>query len=220
MSDPSTTEGAPDLRALLAVASDAHKEGDHRGIPASIMTYDPATQLANVKPLVMIPGRAGKLEMVTPVTGILVQWNSSAAGSFTFPLTAGDPGWIRPGGADISAWKMRAIENNILAVPRRGSLSDAVWVPGTRPVSNPLTADQWHATAAVLFALTELRLGGSTATDFVALAAKVVTELQYIRDYFDLHTHPTPAGPSSAPTTLFTAGNPVGNIAASKVTAI
>lgn len=219
MSDPSTTEGSPSLRDLLSVATLATAEGEHRDIPAKVISYTPGTQFVDVQPLVMVSGRNG-LKPVAPIQGIQVRWPAGTGWSFTAPLVAGDPGWIRVGGADISAWKMRGIEQDPLAIPRSGSYSDSVFEPGSQPFNAPLGSEQWSLTNAVLYVAGVLLLGGSSATGFIALAAKVVTELQAIRDFFDLHTHPTPAGPSSPPTQLFSVAPPVGNIASSKVKAI
>ncbi|MEM7608184.1 MAG: phage baseplate assembly protein [Myxococcota bacterium] len=61
-----------------------------------------------------------------------------------------------------------------------------------------------------------VHLGEQTASDFVALAAKVLTELQNIKTWFDTHTHPTSMGPTSPPTTPMPAP---ASVAASKARA-
>jgi len=71
--------------------------------------------------------------------------------------------------------------------------------------------------AAVAFhdgTLTELKLG--SGADFVALAAKVLTELNAIKTWADVHVHPTGMGPSGPPATPMTQP---GSVAASKVKA-
>lgn len=216
---PSVTEGSVTMRGLLEIAGAAESDGGYGDLPAKVLTYNASSQLVDVQPLVMIP-RAGKMKAVLPVRSLQVRFVGGNAGAFTFPLSAGDWGWIRPAGADVSAYKMRGVEQDPNAIPRSDNLNDAVFEPGGGPQGS-LASTMWHATAAVLFASTELRLGDSAATELIALASKVVTELNAIRNFFDAHTHPTAAtGPPSVPTLLFSAGAPVGNIASSKVKAI
>ena len=62
-------------------------------------------------------------------------------------------------------------------------------------------------------------LGTKDATDFVALASKVLTELNDIRTKFDLHVHTSaaPASPTTVPTVLIGAAS---SVAATKVKAV
>jgi len=215
--DPSVTEGVPTLRDLFAVSARATSDGEYGDLPARVLAYSHATKLVDVQPIVLVP-RRGALRLVGPVQALLVRWPAGSTWALTGPLVAGDFGWIRPAGADTSAWKMRGIENDPQAKPRRGALVDAVFEPGSRPVSAPLPAEAYHATAAVLYAAVELLLGDSTATDKVALDSLVRAAIQVVYDAHDLHIHVAPGGNTGVPTVLFTPAVPA-NVGASKVKA-
>lgn len=64
--------------------------------------------------------------------------------------------------------------------------------------------------------LTLLTLSNGGSVDFVALAEKVLTELEAIKTWADAHTHPTGVGPSGVPTTPMTAPS---SVAATKLKA-
>jgi len=214
--DPVSTEGATTFGELLKlVAKTKGAEAGFGDLPAKVIAYNAAQQTATVQPLVLVP-RRDQLTTAAPCHDLQVRWPAGSTWSIVGDLVAGDFGWIRVAGADISAWRMQATELDPLALKRRNSLSDAVFEPGSQPVSVPLAADAYKAGALVIKAA-ELLLGDSTATKLVALAVDVVTELQFIRDTVDAHSH---AGHGVVPTVLFTALTAVGSCAATKVKAI
>jgi len=93
--------------------------------------------------------------------------------------------------------------------PARPVVTGFVGKDGTGFVPVSLTLD----------ASSEIKLGAS-ASDFVALAAKVLTELQDIKTAFDTHTHPFAATGAVSPTSAPTAPMPAPNsVAASLVKA-
>jgi len=116
---------------------------------------------------VLVP-RNGTLRPVGILQQVQVRWPAGATWSIVGDLTpptaiTGSFGWLRFAGADISAWKMQATEQDPTAIPRQGAKSDAYFEPGSQPVSVPLAADAYKAGALVIRAA-QLLLGDSAAT--------------------------------------------------------
>lgn len=166
MSDAKATPIDPTLQDLLKLAGQAYGQqlGD---VPAKVETYNAATQTINCQPLVLLPTVHG-LKPAPIVQQVQVRWPAGATWSIVGDLVKGDFGWLRPAGADISGWKMSAIEQDPTAIHRSQTLSDAVFEPGSQPISVPLAADAYKAGALVIKAA-ELLLGSSSATKTVAL---------------------------------------------------
>lgn len=177
---PDQTETAPSFEDLIRMVSRGEVNRRHGALPVEVVTYNAAKQSVSVKPVVPVVVEGEPLE-IPVIQDVPVRFPAGSGGSFTFPLKKGDEGWIRPAGADISGWKASGSKQAAPTRFTRNSLSDCVFDPGSRPLSRALGALQYHATAAVLFADTELLLGDSTASSFVALATKVATELAKIQ---------------------------------------
>jgi hypothetical protein len=197
----------------------AKREQDSKfgSIPGRVITYDMARQVADVQPLVMV-AVADELRLLPPIREVQVRWLSGAGWSLVGNLVAGDFGWIKPAGADISAWKASGSENSPSVSLRKQALADCYFDPGTRPLSSPLPASQYSASGPVL-AGNPVILGDSTATDFVALALKVLAELENFKEWGDLHVHSgvtVGGGSTGAPTVPMPAP---GSVAATKVKA-
>jgi len=158
------------------------KEATFGDLPAKVLAYNPADQTANVQPLVLAY-RNDRPQPVAILQQVQVRWPAGATWSIVGDLVAGDFGWIRFAGADISAWKMTGLELDPNADKRSGALSDCVFEPGSQPVSVPLAADAYKAGALVIKAA-ELLLGSSAAV------------LQIILDTDAVNKHSIPAPPS------------------------
>jgi hypothetical protein len=187
-----------ELGELIELVAGSQAEREFKGLPAKVTTYDPARQVVDCQPVVLVV--VNDQPQVLPVAReVQVRWEAGAKGSFTFPLQAGDFGWIKVAGADISQWKASGAEQAPPNRNARGSLSDVIFEPGTRPLLAPLDATRYAADGAVLFGDPFVYVGDSTATDFVALAAKVLSELQSIKTAYDLHVHPAGTPNTGAP---------------------
>jgi hypothetical protein len=175
MSDAELTEGAPTLEeALLLYARRAGAEAGYGDLPAKVISYNAAQQTATVQPVVLAP-KGGRLQLVAPVLDVQVRWPAGSTWSVVGDLVAGDFGWLRVGGADISAWKMQATENDPTALQRRGALADSVFEPGSQPVSVPL-ASTAYAVGALVIKAASLLLGSSAAGLLVALDTDAVNK--------------------------------------------
>jgi hypothetical protein len=214
----SWTEQEPTFDELLTMVAKREQDSKFGSIPARVLVYDDVRQVVDVQPLVMITV-ADELRLIPPIREVQVRWLSGAGWSLVGVLEAGDFGWLKPAGADISAWKASGSENSPTVSLRKQSLSDCYFDPGGRPLSLPLDVSRYSRSGPV-FAGDPVILGSSSATDFVALALRVLTELQNIKEWADLHVHSgvtTGVGSTGVPTVPM----PVpGSVAATKVMAI
>lgn len=193
-------------------------------IPGRIIDYNSTKQTATVEVVV----RSRYFDTATeefifyqpkPISNVPVQWPSGDGGSLTWPLAAGDPVTLVFADRSIDEWKSTAQNDNTPRDPRRFDLSDAIALPGARSPRSPLSSAAIDGSDVVLRAKNSVRLGDSTATDFVALASKVDAEIDKLWTALSLHVHPgvtTGPGSTGAPVVVDTSA-PTG---ATKVKAV
>jgi hypothetical protein len=92
----------------------------------------------------------------------------------TFPLRAGDPGWLTFADRSIDAWKSQG-GPQLPPDARRHSWADAVFIPGVRSFSAPIQSADPAAIA--------LGQDGQTP-DFAATANRVLAQFQALADVF------------------------------------
>ena len=220
MPDPTTEasainnlrEAARSATALVNVA-----------LPGTVVKYDAALQKATIR---IVPcfrrkdpsnGNAVECFRSPDIHNVPVAWYQTTGFSFTFPLAVGDTGMLMFMDRSIEEWRDSGKAQTTPEDPRRHSLNDAVFVPSITSFNAPIPSAGIDGTAAVLRA-PEIKLGSSLASDFIALASLVTTELDAIWTAFSghSHTHVAPLHPSG---TLLTTGNPVGGPSASVASA-
>lgn len=205
-------ESKPSLNELLERVYQAHAESTRGAMPATVVAYNFATQRVDVQPATQVYVE-GELQALPIIQGVPVVFQGGTLGSLTTPLAPGDGVWLAPAEVDMSAWLVTGTPGSPPATKRRFSLSDCVAFPGLRTTAGPLPAGSLDATATVLRS-SDVRLGGATAVNFVALANLVLAELQAIKLAYDSHTHayapgpgaPVPSGP---PIPVLPVANPV-----------
>lgn len=189
----------PTWSEVLREVMDARIALIHTSLPAFIHSYDQTTQTAQVRINMRFAQRSeGALLFYSPpiLPNVPVAWPSANGYSFTFPLAANDPGLLIFSERSLDEWKRATAADEVQpALLRRFDLSDAIFLPQGRSPHTPLASDAL-ASAAMVICGTEIRLGDSTATDFVAMAGKVLTELNALRAEIIAHTHATGVGPS------------------------
>jgi hypothetical protein len=151
---------------------------------------------------------------------IAQQAANGGASAITMPITAGDYGRIQPAGGDISAWLASGSEQAANGEHGSLDLSDSVFVLGLRPFTSPLPSTAFSTTDTVISG--PVQVGDNTASEFVALANLVLSELQSIADTLDTwssHTHAAGLLLDSGgkPCTGTTAGGPVSEYIPSSV---
>lgn len=152
-------------------------------LPGYVKDFDPATQLATVVPGVSEIGRLEDgtevVEERLPICHVPVVFPGGGGHSLTFPVKAGDEGLIHWCDNEIDKWLDAGGQVTPNSV-RSHHTSDAIFVPGARSRPNAIAGfDPDHTT---------LGKDGSAA-DFVALAQKVLDQLNSIATTFNFHTH-------------------------------
>jgi hypothetical protein len=170
-------------------------------LPVRVVKYNATRNSVDVEPLIraIIDGEPTALPRAFDVP---IAWQSANGGAsaVTLPIQVGDYGRITPAGGDISAWLAQGAEQ--ASSPEHGSfdLSDSIFVLGLRPFTSPLPASAYSSTDGVLVG--PWQVGDSAASSFVALADKVISELQDIKDELaTLSGHTHAGGGLTAPST-------------------
>lgn len=172
-----------------------------------IDTYDSATDRVSITPLVPLRV-AGEMVAAKKQPSVPVAWPQIGGMSLKFPLLPGAFMRLSVLGHDHSGWMVSGTEGVVPVFDRRFSLSDLVAVPSApSPLSSPPDPTSYDAAWGVLFG--RLKVGSSAASDFVALAAKVLTELGVIKTAYDIHVHTETGATTSVPTVLMTAPSSV-----------
>lgn len=151
-----------------------------------------------------------------PISNVPVAFPMANGFSFTWPLFPGDKVMLLIADRSISEWKSTAQQDNEPIDKRRFDLSDAIALPGLVSPANPgsyAKTDQVYIKSERPFIIDcrDIRLSGPNPTDFVALANKVMSELDIMRGIFNGHIHTITLGPPTAtvPTTLMPDGGSV-----------
>lgn len=131
----------------------------------------------------------------TELKMIPVEFPGTTFGRLTFPIVPGDTGVLQVLDRNPTTWLRKGAPTDPVDMAL-AKLPFSVFRPGLRSLANALGAvDQ---TAVVLDGDTLIKIGAGS-TDFIALAAKVLTELQAIKSYIDTHTHLVPGAVSGGP---------------------
>lgn len=171
-------------------------------VPARVERYD--VTLGQVDAAILLKDRYEDengdviVEPLAPVTNVPVAFPGGGGMRITFPIAVGDTGYLLFADRSLDVW----LSTGGMVDPqddRMHHASDAIFVPGLRPFHDP-----WNADASVV------TLGSDAgAADFVALAARVATELNAIRTALISHTHPVATtGTAVAQTGLASATTP------------
>lgn len=189
-----------------------HRLGELRvAFPAQVMTYDQATQSANVLPLLLnrIVAEGGDVIEPLPVLPTIPVVFPRGGGYFmSFPLLPGDTGMVVVCDRSLDNWRQLGGVQDPLD-GREHPLSGAAFYPGLHDNLTPITpavsaagmaigsetGKQIHVSAA------DIALGAPTATDFVTLATLVSTELNKLVTAFNAHMHPTAGTGAPSPPT-------------------
>lgn len=185
-------------------------------------TYDSAADRVAITPLVPLVV-AGETIPATKLPAVPVAWPQLGGMSLKFPLLPGAFMRLSVLGHDHSGWTVSGTEGVPPTNERRFSLSDLVAVPlAPSPLSTPPDPTAYDSAWAVLFG--QLKVGSSAASDFVALASKVITELTSLQTWANSHTHLVAGAMTGGPGITTATGLPTktapGAVAASKLKAL
>lgn len=199
----------PSLAEVISLAISQKLADVHVSLPGRIESYDASEQKADVKPLLKRPVRAEdgtfleaeELPIIPDVPIVFPRGGGGGSGGYfiSWPLTKGDHVHL--------VFNERSIDKFIDATSSGGdtdpvdlrthNLSDAVAYPGFYPFSQPL-ADA-HTDNMVIGEDSgcqihikpsgEIHIGSENAAEFVAQAAKTLSELSAIVSGFNSHVH-------------------------------
>lgn len=194
----------PTLAEVIAGAVGARLAELNVAIPASVQSYDRATQKASVKPLirsVLTDSDGTRVAEGRPIINdVPVVFPGAGAYSITFPLAAGDTVLLVFSQASLDKWLSSGGEVDPLD-PRRFALSDAIAIPGLRPFSAPVEGTD--DTAMVIQSGGEIHAGGTQQ-----LALK--SDVDALRLVLNAHVHsgvttgPGSSGPLASPVAAMT----------------
>lgn len=184
----------PSPADVINRALDSRLAGTRVALPGRIESFDAATQLAKVKPLLQETSIGEDDSEIVESIGVLnnvpVQFPGGGGFVITFPVAAGDPCWLVFADRSLDKWKTAGTEVDPVDL-RRHDLSDAVALLGVRSKAAALA--EFDAAAAefgkvgglhVRVTGTAVHLGvnsGESATDAVALASKVDAQLSALK---------------------------------------
>lgn len=174
----------PGLGTLLDAHSDQATAKMRGPMPGKVLSYDRVTQCAEVQPLV---SPKGQTLPVLPRVPVLFPRGLMGGYSIVWDLHEMDEVLLIPCEMDISAWQSRGISGEA-PTKRRFDAADCIAVPGIGSLVSALSSNNYLAGALVITG-SDIRLASSSASDFVALASKVLTELQAIKNAYDTHLH-------------------------------
>lgn len=195
------SERSPELAEVVRRALDAGLLDLRVALPGRIVSFDSATQRADVKPTVkrafLDEEDERKLDQLPVIPGVPVVFPGAGGYRFTFPVKAGDQDgdlcllvfadasldrWLAGSGAEVDP-----------EIDHSHALPDAVALLGLHTFGAPLSSFPTdHATAGkddgvqIHFRGSTISIGDETNNDFLARAQKVVDELNKLKTHFDV----------------------------------
>ena len=150
--------GGTDLAGVLAFALKKYGQRTDDMLPAKVLSYDRATNVAKVLPV--IPGVTTANEVVQKaiVASVPVLQLGCGFGLLSFPLEAGDLGWIKANDRDISQFKKTYSNASGPPTQRTHSFEDAMFIPdnmmrGVTLADDGICLQNAAGTAAVIITL-------------------------------------------------------------------
>lgn len=203
------SERSPTLAHALRRALEAQSAALRVSLPGRVERFDPATQLADVKPLLheVYELDTGDTETssLPVITNVPVYSPGGQDFSLTMPVKAGDSCWLFFSDRSLDLWNENGGEQDPVD-PRRHDLTDAICIVGVRPKATALS--EYDADAIQMGKIGGVRvrvksaavhLGvdhNEDATDSVALASLVKNELEALKQKleslttaFNTHLH-------------------------------
>lgn len=203
MANPDPTDAE-----VIEAAIEADRLQLHTAMPARVVSYDRAKQTVEAQPVVLAAmictDGSVETEQLPVCPNVPVAWPSGGGFSILWELEPDDEGFLVFSEAAMAQWR----ESGDISEPgdiRRHDLSYPVFFPLKSSTKAPLTAP---TDGAALLGGGIFRVGGGaagTAAKFVAIAERVLEELEAIKTYLDAHTHAGVTagagvtGPPSAP---------------------
>ena len=200
------------LQDLLSRFRESLTADLHTSLPGKIVRYDATTQKADVQPLIKerYTDETGAMQSrdLPVIPAVPVQFPGAGGYRITFPIATDDTGLVIFSESSLDKWLVSGGTVDP-SDERRHDLTDAVFLPGLRDFGHPLgSAPTDRATFGKDDGLqihvdgSKIRIGTTTAIQLEKHpnGETLKTILDTLIAWANTHTHPTPAGASSAPT--------------------
>lgn len=204
---------SPTLAEVVRAAIDSRLRETHVALPGRVEKYDAAEQKADIKPMVqdLVPTREGTelVESLPVIPNVPVAFPRGGGYFMTFPLQQGDFVLLVFNERSIDTWASGDGAEKNPDDFRTHNLTDAVAIPGFYPFSQAVGEGGIDANMVLgkdggstvhIKDDGEIHLGKEDPTEFIALAQKVLDELNDVKaDFvalnavFDSHIHTTTA---------------------------
>lgn len=185
---------------MLTAAIEAGLAQVHTALPGRIVRWDATKQQADVQPAIQRAyfdeEDARRVEKLPVLPCVPVVFPGGGGYRITFPIAVGDTCLVVFSEQSLDKWLSGTGGDVDPGIDHGHALTDAICIPGLRPFGSVLsscptdeatigkdTGKQIHLEAATI------TIGDKSGSDFVALAGKVLTELQAIQSAFSGHTH-------------------------------
>lgn len=188
------------LEELLELAHQHNIVDLHTAIPARVESYNASKQTVDVVPQLNRSRPDGQGNYVTEplpkLSDVPVAFPRCKTFALTFPLAAGDYVLLVICERNIGAWRATGNQGDPGDIGMH-TLDGAVAIPGLYPDSsaaqsadpnNMVLGNDTNGAAQIVIKTSEI-LAGSSATNFVAMADKVLSELNSIATALVTHTH-------------------------------
>lgn len=181
-----------DLETVLREIMDARVAEVHTALPAKVVRYDAAKQVADLQPMVKDvyhDEAGGLLTRSFPVLpSVPVAFLRGSGYFMTVPLAAGDTGMLICSELPIDRWRSTGQEAHPVNARRHG-VGNAVFYPGVAPRSKALTetgvSDHMvlgkEGSTQIHVSPTEVNLDGGPSAQAVAIAQLVQTEFAALK---------------------------------------
>lgn len=129
------------LADVIQLFLDVAMAGHHHSVPARVVTYDVAKQVATLEPMTKTVSRNADDERIVDalpqISDVPVQWMRGGGYFMTMPLVAGDGGMLLFTDTDIGTWRSSGQVSDP-GDERRHALGGAVFQPGLETIARAL----------------------------------------------------------------------------------
>lgn len=183
----------------------------HVCLPGRITSYDKSAQTGDVQICVrrlVEDGSGGSVQETFPkLHAVPIDQMQSANFFASFPVGAGDFVWVHFVEQSMDNWISKGGENVDEPIKRRFDLRDCYATLARNPAqaiaeteSDSLVIGGKGSRPRAYFQDSLITLGSKNPTEFVALATKVLTELDKIKMAYNTHTHTYSGGTGTSAT--------------------
>lgn len=207
------SEGTPSLEKIIDDAIENRLAEMHTCIPARVVRVNVAKAQCDVRPLIKRKYADETVVDLPVITNVPIAFYRAGPAFISLPLKKDHIVMLLFSERSLDIWLSKGGSVDPLD-PRKFDLSDAIALPGIYPFNDPpsgASADDIvirNGSASILVKPDAIELYGNG--DAVALASKVMENLEAIKSAFDGHTHTvSTTGNASAQTGTAAAPSPM-----------